>query len=56
MLSIFKMNMGGVNKTPFQKKMLAWIHGYDHDKYWHRRSKVVNPNFKMSKIIKLYYL
>ncbi len=36
--------------------MLAWIHGYDHDKYWNRRSKVIDPNVNTSKIIKLYYL
>lgn len=56
MLNIFKTDRGGVNKTPLQKILLAWIHGYDHDKYWHRRSEVLDLNSRISKIKKLYYL
>ena len=56
MLNITKMNRGGVNKTFQQKWLLAWIHGYNHEKYWKRRSIVINPKNKTPKLIKLYYL
>lgn len=56
MLNITKMNRGGVNKTFLQKWLLAWIHGYNHEKYWKRRSIVINPKNKTPKLIKLYYL
>lgn len=34
---------------------LRFIQKYNHKKYWLRREKVVNPNFK-NKFLKLYYL
>ncbi|MFV0587858.1 transferase [Bacteroides reticulotermitis] len=55
-VNIIKMNKGGVNKSPLQKWLLAWVHGYDHEKYWKRRSIVINSKDKTPKLIKLYYL
>ena len=56
MLNITSRKKGGVNKSPLQKWLLAFIHGYDHEKYWKRRSIVINPNSKVPKLIRLYYL
>lgn len=56
MLNITKMNKGGVNKTPLQKWIYAFIHGYNHVKYWKRRSIVVDPHSRVPKLIRLYYL
>lgn len=46
----------GVNKTPLQRRLLAWIYGYNYEKYWKRRSIVINPKDKTPKLLKLYYL
>lgn len=32
------------------------IKGYNHRKYWHRRSVVIDPNNTTWRVIKLYYL
>ena len=55
-LNITKMNRGGVNKTPLQQFLLSWIHSYNHEKYWKRRSIVIDPTNKTPKWLKLYYL
>lgn len=39
----------------FGKKILSFIQGYNHKKYWERRSKVIDPNYK-NVLVKLYYL
>lgn len=43
-------------ENKFVKKIMSYINHYDHDKYWRRRECVVNPNIKVSKIKRLYYL
>ena len=37
-------------------KILSFIQGYDHEKYWRRRSIVINPDNKTNILLKLYYL
>lgn len=37
------------------QRILAIIQNYNHEKYWSRRQKVVDPNYK-NIILKLYYL
>lgn len=56
MLNITQMNKGGVNRSSLQQLLLNWIHGYNHKKYWKRRSEVVNPLSKKPWILRLYYL
>lgn len=55
-LNITKMNRGGVNRSYLQQLLLNWIHGYNHRKYWKRRSDVVNPLSKKPWLLRLYYL
>lgn len=40
----------------FGLKILEYIKGYHHDKYWKRREEVINPKSKVPLIIRLYYL
>lgn len=40
----------------FGKKIMSIIKGYNHEKYWRRRSLVVDPNNKVNMLLKLYYL
>lgn len=54
--NITKFNKGGVGKSRFQQILLSWIHGYDHEKYWRRRSKVIDPTDQTPIWLKLYYL
>lgn len=35
---------------------MSFINHYDHDKYWKRRECVVNPNIKVCKFKRLYFL
>lgn len=51
-----KFNKGGINKTPLQSLILKFIHGYNHEKYWRRRSIVVDPTDRTPVWLKLYYL
>lgn len=53
---ISRIEKGGVNKSHFQKWILSFVHGYNHEKYWRRRNVVVNPLAKIPIIVKLYYL
>ena len=46
------MNINGL----FVKIMINILHHYNHEKYWKMRSEVINPNSKLPKIIRLYYL
>lgn len=39
-----------------QQFLLSWIHGYNHEKYWRRRSVAIDPTNKTPKLLKLYYL
>ena len=56
MLNITKMNRGGVKRSFLQQLLLNWKHGYNHRKYWKRRSDVVNPHSKKPWLLRLYYL
>lgn len=47
---------GGKNLPSFSRLVLSFISGYNHNKYWHRRSIVINPHSKTSLLLKLYYL
>ncbi|HAT4122594.1 serine acetyltransferase [Clostridium perfringens] len=38
------------------KQVMGIVQHYNHEKYWNRRDKVVNPNCTLPKIIKYYYL
>ena len=38
------------------RKVMAWISGYDHQKYWKRRSVVVDTSSRAGKLRKMYYL
>ena len=43
-------------KSKLGRKVMSLIRGYNHEKYWKRRSIVVDPNNKTWIILKLYYL
>lgn len=47
---------GGAHLPWITRKVLAFVNGYDHQKYWKRRAIVVNPNDKTNKLLKMYYL
>lgn len=49
-------NRGGISKSALQQWLLNFIHGYNHEKYWRRRSIIIDPANKTSVLIKLYYL
>lgn len=51
-----KFNKGGINKSKLQQLLLNFIRGYNHNKYWQRRSIVINPKNGTPKWLKLYYL
>lgn len=38
------------------RKIMSFIKGYNHEKYWRRRSIVIDPTNKVNTLIKLYYL
>lgn len=50
------VSCGGQNLPWVTRKILAWINGYDHEKYWTRRSIVINSSSRANKLMKLYYL
>lgn len=52
MKNITKMNPGGAGKTLLQKCILAFIHGYNHEKYWKRRGIVIDPRSKVPTLIR----
>lgn len=54
--NLTRFNRGGVNKSPIQQRLLNFIHGYNHEKYWKRRSIVVDPSSHTSIWLKMYYL
>lgn len=43
-------------KSKVGKYLNDLIKGYNHKKYWKRRSIVIDPKSKKNKILKLYYL
>ena len=47
----------GGQKLPWiTRRVMALINGYDHQKYWYRRSVVIDPNNRTCRLLKLYYL
>lgn len=40
----------------FGRKLLSYIQGYNHKKYWKRRAIVTSPESRVPLLIKLYYL
>lgn len=42
--------------SPFNIFVRSFIQKYNHERYWTRRSKVIDPNDKTPKIIKLLWL
>jgi serine acetyltransferase len=48
---------GGSSGLPgISQWMMSVLSGYNHEKYWRRRSIVVNPLAKVNPIVKMYYL
>ena len=47
---------GGKNLPSFSRIILSMINGYNHEKYWKRRSEVINPKSKVILPFRLYYL
>ena len=51
------MPLGGGKKLPsISRFFLSLIKGYNHEKYWRRRTIVIDPHSKVSLLIKIYYL
>lgn len=50
------MNVSHLFQSNFGRKILSFIQHYDHDKYWRRRSVVIDSMNKTNILIKLYYL
>lgn len=48
--------MTDITKSRFARFVWNHIRHYDHDKYWKRRAIVINPDIKIPKLVKLYYL
>ena len=46
---------GGKHLPWITRRIMAFVQGYDHEKYWTRRAKVVDPNYK-NVLLKVYYL
>ena len=49
-----KMNVDPHNSLV--KRIMGRVQHYNPDKYWKRREKVVNPNNKTPKLLKMWYL
>lgn len=47
--------IGGTNFS-ITKWLMSIMSGYNHEKYWRRRSVVVNPLAKVNPLVKMYYL
>lgn len=47
---------GGKNLPWITRKIMMFVSGYDHQKYWHRRSVVVDAKNGVNPLIKAYYL
>lgn len=52
----FDTTEGGKKLPSISRFILSLMKGYNHQKYWSRREKVINPNSKTPLFIKLYYL
>lgn len=38
------------------KRIMSWIQNYNHEKYWKRRAKLIDPFDNSPLLLKLYYL
>ena len=47
---------GGQKLPSISRFVLSLIKGYNHEKYWSRRAKVIDPKASTPMILKLYYL
>lgn len=47
---------GGQNLPWITRKVMAFLYGYDHQKYWKRRSIVVDEKSMTNPLLKMYYL
>ena len=47
---------GGKNLPRITRKVMAFMSGYDHEKYWRRRNFVVTPNNGVNLLLKIYCL
>ena len=47
---------GGRRLPWITRKVMAWISGFDADKYWRRQYAVANPNSKVNPLLIAYYL
>lgn len=54
-MKFLNLSQGGANLPKFSVWILSLLHGYNHEKYWRRRAKVVDCNSKTSFVFKLYY-
>lgn len=43
-------------KNKLAQMVISHVQHYNHEKYWKRRAEVINPNSKVPKLIRLYYL
>lgn len=48
--------MTTISKSKFARFIWNRIRHYNHDKYWKRRTIVINPDIKIPKFLKFYYL
>lgn len=54
--NFFYIGPGGTEMKPATHVLLNFTKGYDHKKYWHRRTMVTNPKSRIWLPIKLYYM
>lgn len=47
---------GGKHLPWITRRVMAWLSGFDTDKYWHRQFLVANPQAKVNPLLKAYYL
>ena len=47
---------GGKELSWVIRRVMVFVSGYNHEKYWRRRSVVVNPHNGVNRLLKLYYL
>lgn len=47
---------GGLNLSSVSKIFLSLIKGFNYDKYWRRRERVIDSNARIPFLLKLYYL
>ena len=45
-----------VTMTPVERFMRSFVQHYEEKKYWKRRSAVIDPNSRVPKLLRMYYL